>query len=229
MIPKILHWTTRENSWEERRLVGNAKRLMPSFRHKVWTDVENLGLVKEFFPQHVDQYLAFEKAVTRTDIARCLYLYKHGGVYTDTDYRFYRVLDDDFLNNACVLGIEEPHGECLIGPKYGNAFMASEQGFPMWLQFVEESFLRAREGEKRIVFIAGPHALSKCVIDSSDFKQAVTVMSRETIYPEFDYFKVRGVRSPETIGVHLCWGSWRNKNFIQGMKNLARRKVSVLV
>jgi mannosyltransferase OCH1-like enzyme len=229
MIPKILHWTTRANTWEERRLIGEAKRLMPGWRHKVWSDEENLGLVKRLLPDHVEQYLGFEHGVVRTDIARCLYLHQHGGVYADTDYRFYRALDAAFLKNTCVLGIEAERIKSFPGAKYGNAFMASEPGFPMWLDFVEQAFARARAGEDRIVYIAGPHALSQYVNGSEAYRAAVTVMSRDTIYPAFDRLKLRGIRQPGTIGVHLCWGSWRNKALLLGMKNLARRKLSAWV
>jgi mannosyltransferase OCH1-like enzyme len=228
MIPKIIHQTTNENRWEERRLVEKTKRLMPLFLHKMWTDEENAALVEEFFPGHVDQYRKFKHGVTRVDIARCLYLYKHGGVYADTDYKFYRPMDDDFLNARCILGIEGEHTESLFGKKVGNAFMASEAGFALWPAFVEDAFTREKQGEERVVYIAGPHALSKFVNRSQTYKLAITFVDMEVIYPAFDKLKIGCARNGNTIGAHLCWGSWRNKASLQGIKNLARRKLSAI-
>jgi hypothetical protein len=99
----------------------------------------------------------------------------------------------------------------------------------MWLHFVEQAFVRAGEGEDRVVYIAGPHALSQFLNGSEAYRATVTVMSRQAIYPAFDRLKLRGIRRPETIGVHLCWGSWRNKSFMLGARNLARRKLSAWI
>jgi mannosyltransferase OCH1-like enzyme len=228
MIPKIIHQTTNENSWEERRLAEKTKRLMPLFRHKLWTDEENAALVEEFFPSHIDEYMHFKHGVTRVDIARCLYLYKLGGVYADTDYKFYKPLDDNFLNARCILGIEGEHTDFLFGKKLGNAFMASEPRFALWPDFVESAFARARHGEERVVFIAGPHALSKFVNQSKDYGPAITLADPEVIYPAFNGLKTGGVKSENTIGAHLCWGSWRNKASAQSLKNLVRRKLSAI-
>ena len=87
----------------------------------------------------------------RVDVARCLYLYDHGGIYCDTDYFFYKPLDDAFLSHRCVLGIEELENENCGGYKAGNAFMASEAGFELWPEFVDSIFYRHRQGERNIV------------------------------------------------------------------------------
>ncbi|PZQ43673.1 MAG: hypothetical protein DI551_11700 [Micavibrio aeruginosavorus] len=230
MIPKILHQTTFEATWEERHLMKRAKAMMPDFEHKFWTDEANLALFEKVFPQYVDDYRNFKQGVIRVDISRCLYLHEYGGTYCDTDYRFYRPLDAEFLANRCVLGIEEKNDTFLGNlPKYGNAFMSSEKGFPLWAEFIESAFQRVRKGEERVLFIAGPHALTLFLHERKDLHDQVTFLPPETIYPDFRCMKLTTERNASTIGAHLCWGSWRNKAFVQRIKSQGRRRLSAIM
>ena len=230
MIPKIIHHTSNTDSWEERQVVAQAKRMMPDFSFRFWTDADNDALMERILPQHMDVFRAFKAGVIRVDIARCLYLYENGGTYADTDYRFLRPLDQAFLSNRCVLGIEE-HENVAIGGgrKIGNAFMASEQGFDLWPAFVESIFDRQKKGEERVLFLSGPHALSIFLKQNPEYQKDIAFLPPETIYPPFRMAKLKTYSDSTTIGAHLCWGSWRNKGLVQGFKSRTRRIVSAVI
>lgn len=230
MIPKIIHHTAREMTWEEKQVVAEAKRMMPDFEFKFWDDAANLALVQKLCPQHVEAYQGFKAGVIRADVARCLYMHEYGGIYADTDYRFLRKPDDAFLSHECVLGIEEVDNKAVGGGyKVGNAFLASSKGFELWLPFVDSIFERHRQGEDRVVFMSGPHALSIFLKEHKEFESRVTMLPPETIYPPFRMAKLKTYRDQTTIGAHLCWGSWRNKGMVQGLKSRARRLISAVI
>lgn len=204
--------------------------MMPDFDFRLWNLDKNLELMERHLPQYMDEFKAFKIGVIRVDIARCLYLYEYGGIYADTDYRFYKKPDAAFLSNRCVLGIEEPENAAVGGGyKVGNAFMASEKGFELWPAFIESIFERCKAGEERVVHIGGPHALSIFLKQNPDFERAITFLPPETIYPPFRMAKLKTYRDDTTIGGHLCWGSWRNKGLIQGLKSRTRRIVSAVI
>ncbi len=229
MISKKLHQTTHESTWEERYLINKAKKMMPDFEHRLWTDEENLALFERHFPEHIDAFKGFKQGVIRVDIARCLYLHEHGGTYFDTDYRLYRPLDNEFLSHRCVIGIEESEDSFLGGPKYGNAFMSSEKGFPLWMDFVESIFFRLRQGEERVLFLGGPHALTIFLKQNDRYKSQITFLPPITVYPGFRLLKLTTERDATTIGAHLCWGSWRNKEFLQRIRSQGRRRLSAIL
>lgn len=102
---------------------------MPDWEHRFWSDRDNLFLIEKALPDCVDDYLKFPDGVIRADVARYLYMYEFGGVYFDTDYRFFRSPNEDLLSHICILGVEaEDAPEVGGGPKLGNAFIASQPG-----------------------------------------------------------------------------------------------------
>ncbi len=232
MIPKFLHQTSKNMAWEERILTQKARALMPEWQYKMWSDDDNEALFQSVFPQYLNEYLQMPM-IARTDVARCLYLYVHGGVYFDTDFRFFKPLDDAFRAHTCVLGIETPEfndQDMNMGEqaeyKIGNAFMGSAPKFELWPRFLEDTFKRFKEGERRVLYLAGPHALSVFLSANKDLEKQVTIVPGEMFYPDFRLGKITGVRGPKTIGVHLCWGGWRNKPLMQQIRNRGRRLIS---
>jgi Glycosyltransferase sugar-binding region containing DXD motif len=232
MIPKILHQTSSTLTWEERVLTKNARSLMPDWKYFLWTDELNTELVKKVLPEYVDDYINLPANVARADVARCLYMFVHGGVYFDTDYRFMTALPDKVMANRCVLGIESPvfdrDGTDGVGEGYkiGNAVLASEPALDLWPAFLKSAFTRFREGERRVLYLAGPHALSIFLKNQPEYERAVTLLRAHVLYPEFRLWNVTAARERDTIGIHLCWGTWRGKSPIQKARNKSRRILS---
>ena len=232
MIPKMFHQTARKMSWEERRLAQHARSLMPDWSYRLWSDEDNARIVREAIPEYFEDYENLPSGVARADIARCLYMYVHGGVYFDTDYRFFHALSPEFVSNRCILGLESQMfidddtagvGE---GYKVGNAFLASEPGLELWRLFLVDVFERFRAGEREILYLAGPHALSIFLKSHVELQALVTILPEHVIYPNLRLGNLTATRHPDTIGVHLCWGSWRNKPLKQMLRNRARRTIS---
>ncbi len=229
IIPKILHQSSHNITWEEKYLVRRNKKIMPDWRHFMWNNEKNDKFVKKFYPQYEEDYFNIPQGVMRIDIVRCLYLHKYGGVYCDTDYIFIKPIDNNFLKNTCVLGIEEYHNKWIDTEKVGNAFLASAKGYDMWTDFVENIFENYKKGEKHIVKIGGPHALSLFLSNNNQYKQHITTLPQNILYPDFQLTKILKNRNKKAYGIHLCWGSWRNKNGLQRYKNHTRRIVSAYI
>ena len=219
MIPKIVHQTSASISWEERRLLKRAQALMPDFEFRMWSDEDNLQLIRRVLPHREQAFSAFRKGVIRADIARCLFLYEQGGTYVDTDYKFYKALGPEILNNRIVLGIEDPNNAWIKTVKYGNAFMASVKGEPLWIEFIEAAFDLAEAGEENPLLIAGPHALSLFLAERPSKLREITTLPPSIIYPGMTEERP----DHRAIGDHLCWGSWRNKPLLHTVRNRLRR------
>jgi mannosyltransferase OCH1-like enzyme len=226
MIPKILHQSAYKLSWEENQLTKRAKKIMPDWEYKFWNDADNEQLFAECFPKFIDTYRKMPANVIRADLARCAYLYKFGGIYFDTDYKFFRQPTPALMQSKCALGIEDYQTPDIGGYKYGNALMASEPGFELWPAVIENASKLLSKGVNDIVFLAGPHALTLLLRDRPDILNKISVFSLEQIYPHFKTYKLTGFRDMDTLGVHLCWGSWREKSLIQRAKNRGRRILS---
>lgn len=203
---------------------------MPEWNYFLWTDEDNIKLVSDIIPDRMEQFTNLPNKVIGVDICRCLILYKYGGVYFDTDYKLFRALDEGFLGNICVLGVEEYDDTDAGGTdKFGNAFMASAPGLDLWLDFVDDIFENIeRRPTDFVVQLSGPHALTRFLNERPEHREKVTILPPEMIYPAFSRMKITGIRRRDTIGVHLCWGSWRNKPILQKLKNRARRFMSAI-
>jgi mannosyltransferase OCH1-like enzyme len=228
MIPKILHQTSNYFTWEERRFARRAQALMPEWRYRFWTDKDNLALVSQIRRGYVDEYVKFSNGAVRSDIARYLYMYKYGGVYFDTDFCFFRSVSESLLSHLCILGIEEEEmPELGGGPKLGNAFIGSQPGLPLWTELVDNIFRRSRKGEITYAWqLSGPYALTAFLRNHSQYRESVTILPRNVVYPNRSKFYLTGVRNPDAIGVHLMWGSWRDMSLPHKLKNRIRRILS---
>jgi Glycosyltransferase sugar-binding region containing DXD motif len=231
MIPKIFHQSSKDFTWEERRLARRAQALMPEWEYHLWTDEDNLSLVKEIFPSAVPEYLKFPHGGARSDVARYLYMYQYGGIYFDTDFRFCQPINEDLLSNLCILGIEEEDAfELGGGPKLGNAFIGSQRGLALWPELVDSIFTRFRKGEHCDDgwYLSGPYALNTFLRHHKQYKEMVTMLPRTSLYPKLIKFNLTGARGPDTIGVHLCWSSWVSMSLPHKIKNRTRRILSAL-
>ena len=90
MIPQIIHQTaqTKHLTWEERRLLRRAKKLMPDYEFRLYDDSDCLSLVEKHFPQYAEQFKRISRGVCKADVARLMFLYLYGGWYCDTDYKW---------------------------------------------------------------------------------------------------------------------------------------------
>jgi Glycosyltransferase sugar-binding region containing DXD motif len=204
---------------------------MPEWEYNAWTDQDNVALVQRIFPDYVTEYVKVASGGAKTDIARYLYMYEYGGIYFDTDFRFRKPINEDLLSHKCILGVEDedPSWEG-GGPLIGNAFIASERGLVFWTELVDYIFMRFRKGERldNAVVLSGPVALTTFLRDHNQYQKFVTILPRNVLYPRRTRFYLTASNNPETIGVHLMWGSWRAMSRPHRLKNRIRRILSAL-
>ena len=237
MIPKILHQCKasphKYYTWEERRLAKVAQALMPEWKYNAWMDEDNIALVSQIFPRYVQNYLDFPNGGSKTDVARYLYMYQYGGIYFDTDYRFFKSINKTLLSSCCILAVELEDFRAFPGLEYpllGNAFIGSRPGLALWTELVDSIFTRFRKGDipPDAVHWSGPLALTEFLRMRKQYEQLVTILPSKVVYPRRIRFNLTGARNGDTIGVHLCWSSWRNMSLPHKVKNRTRRILSAL-
>ena len=232
MIPKIFHQSSKYFTWAERKLARRAQALMPEWTYHAWRDEDNLALVQKIFPNNVKDYVRFPHGGSKVDIARYLYMYEYGGIYFDTDFRFFRAINEDLLSHLCIFGVEEEDDPYVGGgPKIGNSFIGSTPGLALWMEFVDNIFTRFRKGgiDPDAAYLSGPHALTAFLRCHKQYENVATILPRNMLYPPLTKFNLTGVRDPETIGVHLCWSTWRGRSLPVKIRNGTRRILCALV
>lgn len=107
MIPKIIHyfWIGGNPLPEEyQKNIDGWKKLNPEYEICCWNEdnyrFDSIPYMKEAF-QSGREYLMYV-----TDYARLDVLYRHGGIYLDTDVELIKPLDE-LLYNSAFIGIEE--------------------------------------------------------------------------------------------------------------------------
>jgi len=144
-IPKVLHQSWKTHDVPEQ--YGNRSRdsfkiSNPGWSYRLWNDEENRELLEFDRADLLDVYDAFEKPIYRADMVRPLYLWRHGGVYADLDYTFYRALEPALKGHGVVLAaMQTPRSSgkyCRVNQhSLPNAFMAGAPGHPFWRVYME--------------------------------------------------------------------------------------------
>ena len=241
MIPKIVHQTakTKVLTWEERQLINRAKRLLPGWQFRLWDDAENSQLVAEHFPENFAAFQQIPRGVMKADIARLIYMHAFGGVYMDTDYKLFTGFDDRFLSASCILGVErgifQADGNEFVKSddvKFGNAFFAAQRGHPFFLAMIKNIFEKAPFvglSDWELMTTSGPQGLSNFFLENLSTYKDIEVRNQSVFFPESRFTGLLNQVNNDTIGAHLCWGSWRSKRRMVTLKNRTRRIVSALL
>jgi len=200
---------------------------MPEWEFRLWDDADNRLLVAQTIPHLLKSYDNINRGVAKADIARCLYMYVHGGYYIDTDYKVLSSFND-FISPICVLPISRGSEELEF--RLGNAVFGSSPLHPFWLAFVESVLVRdlGNIAEAEIEKVTGPEGLTDFYMSNSQKFDGITLVPRSTFHPEIVFGGVGIKRSPDTIGAHLCWGSWRTKSTLKNIKALVARKITAI-
>jgi len=106
--------------------------LHSGWKIKLWTDEDNLNLVKERFPHLLNIYHALEYNIMRVDMTRYMYIMEFGGYYLDLDYELFVPFDDKTFQPDLILPISwEDNGNIILG----NCLFASIPQNPFWEVF----------------------------------------------------------------------------------------------
>lgn len=231
MIAKIIHQTARNKciSWEERHLIKRAKKLMPDYEFRFYDDNDNQRLVEKYFPQYIEKYNSINKGVAKADIARLIYMYVFGGWYCDTDYKWIKRPDYILKNTNCkiVLPISREDDNIF---RLGNAVFGSEQRHPFWKDFIDYIFQSSELTslkENRIEKVTGPEGLTEFYLKNKGLYKDVLLPNKKYFHPKLK--SASAIIEKDTIGVHLCWASWRTGKLTIRLRNMMRRKISAIV
>lgn len=141
MIPRIIHqtWKTRTVPEAMREFQSSWATHHPDWECRLWTNEDNLQLVREHYPQFETAFLRFTPAIVQIDFIRLAYMHRFGGVYVDLDFEALRPLDPLLADGRITVGRENGGiGIPMCGrPFVINALIASPAGHPLWLEIMQ--------------------------------------------------------------------------------------------
>lgn len=96
--PKLLHqsWKDKDLPPKFQRWSQTCRRMNPDWEYVLWTDKDNLALVKKFLPWFKKPYRELTSEIYRADSVRNAYVGVFGGVYADLDTECTRPYDTLF-------------------------------------------------------------------------------------------------------------------------------------
>ena len=209
MIPKKFHhiWLGPDPLPDDHRpWIESWERHHPDWEFTLWTE-ENLP-EDPIRPEVLDRLRA---PVERADILRLEILYRHGGVYLDTDLECLRPLDP-------VLDGEEFVGVCHKPGRITNTAIAAAPKHPL----LERALANVRPMEmywtnasQRLKEVAGPLLLEKIVIDYPEVK----LLDPPVFFPETPEER------EQAIAVHHMARVWHNTTTLRAAMLRAEKRL----
>ena len=227
VIPKLLHQTakTHELPVAVKPYVEKLKALHPDWTYRLWTDTDNLELVKTRIPEFLDVYQKLPKNIMRADVIRYVLMYTHGGLYLDTDYEMLKPFD---LNHHDVVLPWEITDERGNGTRVANSIFASVPGHPFWKMLIDDLIANPPlSPEVDVIDTTGPAFVTRLYLRAREAGvDGIYAPERELFNPvtprltrEYNAIVKRGV----SYGIHHCVGSWRDFTASQKMKTVVWR------
>lgn len=203
LIPKIIHycWFGGNPLPESAmRCIESWKKYCPDYKIVEWNesnfDVNYIRYTKEAYEA--------KKYAFVSDVARFEILYKHGGIYLDTDVELLKPIDD--LLNMPFMGFEAPHN---VNP---GLIMTSYKGFEMYKEILDIYYNRGFSLDETVVTIITNYLLRFGLKLNNEFQ----VVNGLKIYPS-DYFNPLGDNfgrlniTENTYSIHNYDASWKSK------------------
>jgi hypothetical protein len=212
VIPRVIHqiWIGPDPLPDaHRRWIETWRAHHPEWEHRLWTE-ENLP-EDPIRPEVLERLRA---PVERTDILRLEILFRHGGVYVDTDVECLRPIDDVLAGHDFV-------GVCLRPGRMTNTFIASVPAHPL----VERALREARPLEvywtltaqpDALKEVAGPALLRRLVADYPD----VELLEPPLLFPQNDDERAHA------IGVHHLARTWHNLTAMRAAMEIAEKRLA---
>lgn len=238
-IPRIYHNTapSRDLSWEERMLLRRTRKQLKDWKFCLWTDDDIDAIMREDHVSVYNKYREITRGILRSDIGRYAILYRFGGIYADTDYKFI-TFPKELVTAPCTLPIEagvSPGGKEALGDepfRLGNALLASAPGHAFWRDLIVHIFAThslAQLHAEDPIETTGPEALTRFWLKRTQDYPDIALQPKVRFYPDLTWSRAGIARSKETIGIHMCWGSWRGRGTLHHLRTIARRKLTCLV
>ncbi|KAK9321818.1 nucleotide-diphospho-sugar transferase [Lipomyces orientalis] len=188
-IPKLIHqsWSTPDLPSKFATWSRSCREQNPDWEWVLWTDEDNLNLVKSYCPWLLTYYQQLRGEIYRADIVRNLYMYIYGGIYADLDVECLRPANELFeshnvstiqYNSSYETSNTSNHstgqGKAFFGrmgaddqfeQSIPNAWMASTPGHPFFLLPLESAVhkLSSKSENASPESFTGPIALKEAI------------------------------------------------------------------
>jgi mannosyltransferase OCH1-like enzyme len=238
MIPKIIHQTYKTNYLPEdlKKWHENVKNLHPSWEIKLWTDEDNLQLVKKHFPHLLSAYTGLPYPIMRVDIVRYMYMAVYGGVYLDLDYELFKPIDEITEGKDLLLPLSrEKNGRDFYKSDViiGNCIFASAPGHIFWHDviqtFAANPPLKQFSNKINILKLTGPEFITR-IYFSNPGKYHAHLPKKTVFHPDFSYARRPAYQhtllNKGSVGLHHCKESWLKEN--NSIRNLISRVIASL-
>ncbi|WP_050408901.1 glycosyltransferase family 32 protein [Massilia sp. NR 4-1] len=221
MIPKVIHYCWfgqgKLNALHQ-RCIDSWRRLCPEYEIRLWNE-GNSDLDNDYCRAAI----ARKKWAFVSDWVRFDVLYRHGGIYLDTDMELIRSLDPVTAQAHCVLARES-------ATVVGTAFLASPAGDPVMA--AARQLILADLGPRKL-FTSSPlivgHAAEQVGAGRS------TLLDAKSFFPfnPYDHENPLNARqlmfadvTAETIGIHhygptVSWTNGRTKRGLHRLMQMA--------
>ena len=113
----------------------------------------------------------------------------------------------------------------------GNAVFGSEPGISFWKDFIDHIF-QSNElttiQEKRIIPVTGPEGLTTFFWSHKENYKEIYLAPRDIFHPKLKCHFFIAETTKNTVGIHLCWGSWRTVDPMRRVHRWLCRKITAL-
>lgn len=201
-IPKLFHhiWVGPKKIPDKAvKFINHIKELHPDYTFRMWTDED---LIPDNFT-NLEQIHKADKYAQKADIMRYEILYRHGGIYLDTDFQILQNITPLLTHDLVVCNEDYNHDYYLT-----NAFIASSKGnlnLKRCVDAIPYCHLNGEHGEG-VNVETGPIYFKKHVT----YDNSVRLLPTHVMYPV--HFNQRNDPFPafsnETYGVHHWDHSW---------------------
>ncbi|MFT4115536.1 glycosyltransferase [Bradyrhizobium sp.] len=234
MIPRIIHQSWKDENVPERWLPYQKtwRDKHPDYEYRFWTDDDNRRFVEQFYPRLLPTYDGYRHPVNRADLARCLVVAHHGGIYADLDCECLRPLDDLLTGRELIFGFEpKAHVEKPAVASRGlsrivcNAIFAAIPNHPFWEHLLP--LMEAARDEPNVLEATGPFVLTRAY-ESYPAQSGITVLPSNVFYP-VDHFlqnTSEAASGDASYVVHHWAGTWWRSAVLNNARQriLAARK-----
>jgi mannosyltransferase OCH1-like enzyme len=192
---------------DHRGWIETWRRHHPNWEHRLWTE-EDLP-DDPIRPEVLDRLRA---PVERADILRLEILYRHGGIYVDTDVECLRPAD-------VVLAGHDFVGVCLKPGRMTNTFIASVPAHPLLARALQEVtplevYWTLSAPPDALKNVAGPPLLRRIVSDYPDVE----------LLPPPIFFPATAEERERAIGIHHLARTWHNVTALRAAMEQAERR-----
>jgi len=141
----------------------SLQRANPGWKYRLWTDAENLNLVRSRYPQLLKTYEGYPSSIQRADAARYAIAHQCGGFYFDLDYECFRPLGPLLAGASLILSYKSGSN---LSKGASNSVFGSAPRHPFWSVVFDVLRNRSRTpllGHTAVLFSTGPAVLREAL------------------------------------------------------------------